>query len=561
MGAVYKARDERTGSLVALKVVKDQADPAFFERFERETKAAASIHHPGVTAVLDSGVVDRAPFIAFELVTGGTLRARLRTEGRLGVAEVVRVARGLTAALAEIHAAGLVHRDVKPENVLLAPRGETGECDPKLSDLGLVRRAGPGTDLTRTGELVGTVAYLSPEQANGERVLDGRADLYSLGVLMFELLTGEVPFKGQGYSVLIAHMKEAPPSPRALVPEIPPALERLVLHLLEKAPAARPGTAAEVARALDALDVDRGLPSGVKVLLGAAVAAMLLAGAAIAFAPGRRAPVPAPALRPSPPIVAPVAPPPPPAPIVFPETAPECLEKADGLLAKDPGTALRFADQAIAVDTSLTAAYWTRGKARRALGRDVEPTAEEQARAAKIVQESGEIYSKVGFAKDQEAIRAVLGATHELLAIEWKNAPIWTVRGDLLRMLDDLPEAARCHARAIELDPGLAIAHLRLADVWLQDPQRPFDPSIEELRLTLALPIPEEMQVTALRKRSDAYTRKSDALATAGDRAAARRALDAAIADIGDAFVKTHEPRDRVFLEALREKLKGFVRR
>ncbi|MGH3977197.1 MAG: protein kinase domain-containing protein, partial [Pseudonocardiaceae bacterium] len=195
MSTVYRGTDTRLERPVAIKVMTPQfaADPLFLQRFEREARAAARLHHSGVVAVHDQGV-DSSPtgnhvFLVMELVEGGTLRDVLREHGTLPVPLAITVAEIVLSALAAAHREGLVHRDIKPENVLIGPGGVV-----KVADFGLVRAA---AEASSTGEVIlGTVAYLSPEQvATG--AADARSDVYAVGVLLFEMLTGAPPYTGE----------------------------------------------------------------------------------------------------------------------------------------------------------------------------------------------------------------------------------------------------------------------------------------------------------------------------------------------------------------------------
>jgi WD40 repeat protein len=249
MGAVYRAEDA-TGQPVALKVMKADADPVSLERFHREARVAAEVRHPNVVSVFASGGDAHAPFLALELVEGGTLRDLLKREGRLDWRRAVMHGAEIARGLAAIHASGLVHRDLKPDNVLLAPTGA------KVSDLGLARRASTGLStegLTRTGELLGTVEYMAPEQLEDAKRADARADLYALGASLYALLTGAPPFQGRGPGLMKRVFLESPRPPSALAPDIPDALDALVLSLLAKSPANRPPDASAVARELEAI--------------------------------------------------------------------------------------------------------------------------------------------------------------------------------------------------------------------------------------------------------------------------------------------------------------------
>ena len=253
MGVVYRAEEEPGGRPVALKVIARDlvANPNYMKRFEREARAAAAVSHPNIAALRGSGEQDGVTYLAFELVPGGTLKARLATKGPLEWREAARLGARIASALAAIHEAGFVHRDVKPENVLL-----DGDGTPKLADFGLARREqadqGGRGSLTKTGEILGTPEYMSPEQADGAPT-DARADLYSLGATIHALVAGRPPFEGQGYMLLTQVLTRPPPPLRTIVPSVPEALDRLVLELLAKDPTARPARAAEVAVRLETL--------------------------------------------------------------------------------------------------------------------------------------------------------------------------------------------------------------------------------------------------------------------------------------------------------------------
>ena len=264
MGAVYLALDAELNRPVALKVMLPRyaADARASERFRREARAAAAVKHDNVVTVYRVGQDERAgPFIAMEFLSGHPLDEYLRRKGRLTVPQALRVGAEAASGLAAAHALGLVHRDIKPANLWLeAPNGRV-----KILDFGLARPVDANTfagDLTRTGQVVGTPAYMSPEQARGEAV-DHRSDLFSLGVLLYQLCTGARPFdRGSLMANMIALGTEHPTPVRALNADVPEALERVIHHLLEKEPAARPQSGSEVAAALRALERGAGAPPG-----------------------------------------------------------------------------------------------------------------------------------------------------------------------------------------------------------------------------------------------------------------------------------------------------------
>ena len=242
---VYLARDERLDRDVAVAVIKTEGlDEAGRHRIDREARAMARLgDHPNIVTVFD--VVEEAgdPQIIAQYMAGGTLGERLAGEesGRLPVAEVLRLGEELALALEHAHGLGIVHRDVKPANVWLTADGTA-----KLGDFGLASMIDQSR-LTTEGMVVGTVAYLAPEQAVG-RTPDARADLYSLGVVLYELLTGRPPFLGDdAVAVISQHLNTAPVATTWHSPGVPPALDALVLRLLAKDPAQRPASAGEVA--------------------------------------------------------------------------------------------------------------------------------------------------------------------------------------------------------------------------------------------------------------------------------------------------------------------------
>ncbi len=242
MAEVFSATDRVLDRRVAVKVLVPPfaSDPSFVARFEREARASAGLNHPHVVAVYDAGVADGTAFLVMEYLPGLTLRELLKQRGALPEGEAVglaaQVADGLTAA----HRAGLVHCDIKPANVLLDADGRA-----KVADFGIARAASmePTTDTT---SVLGTVHYLSPEQAQRQPI-DARSDVYSLGALLYELLTGSVPFAGNSpVAVAIQHVQAPPPSPRAVRPEISRATEAVVLRALAKRPDERFQSAADM---------------------------------------------------------------------------------------------------------------------------------------------------------------------------------------------------------------------------------------------------------------------------------------------------------------------------
>jgi hypothetical protein len=258
MGLVLQAQDTQLVRLVALKVMKPEvaASAAARQRFQREARATAAVKSDHVITIYNVGEEHGVPFLAMELLEGEPLDQRLARGDRLDTAEVLRLGREMALGLAAAHARGLIHRDLKPGNVWLeAPDGRV-----KLLDFGLARAAVDDVQVTSSGVVVGTPAYMAPEQARGEK-LDHRADLFSLGVVLYRLCTGEMPFKGDTMMAVLTALALANPKPvREVAPDVPPALADLVRRLLAKSPADRPQTAKEVAAALLALEREAAAP-------------------------------------------------------------------------------------------------------------------------------------------------------------------------------------------------------------------------------------------------------------------------------------------------------------
>lgn len=243
MADVFLARDVLLDRPVAVKVLFPQfaAEPTFVERFRREAQAAANLNHPSIVAVYDWGEHDNTYFIVMEFVDGRSLADVLRAEGTLHPDRAAEICTDVAAALGFAHRNGTVHRDVKPGNILITPEGQV-----KVTDFGIARAFGGGDELTQTGSVMGTATYFSPEQAQGKNV-DPRSDLYSLGVVLFEMVTGQPPFVGDSpVAIAYKHVQEAPPRPTSLNPAIPKPLESVIARLLAKNPAQRYPSAEEV---------------------------------------------------------------------------------------------------------------------------------------------------------------------------------------------------------------------------------------------------------------------------------------------------------------------------
>jgi beta-lactam-binding protein with PASTA domain len=247
MAEVWMAEDEVLGRRVALKLLGGRFvdDPEFRERFRREAQAAAALTHPNIVGIFDRAEWNGIPYIAMELVDGSTLKDLVRERGPLPPTVAVEFIEQILRALGYAHKRGLVHRDVKPQNVIIDPDGVA-----KVADFGIARAG--NSEMTETGTILGTVQYVSPEQAQGLPT-DRRSDLYSAGVVLYELLTGRVPFDGEAsVSVALKHVTEPPVPPGQLRPGIPPALDAVVMRALAKDPARRFQTAEEFIAALEA---------------------------------------------------------------------------------------------------------------------------------------------------------------------------------------------------------------------------------------------------------------------------------------------------------------------
>jgi serine/threonine-protein kinase len=246
MADVYLAEDQQLGRKVALKLLHRRfaEDPGFVERFRREAQAAAGLQHPNVVGVYDRGQYEDTYYIAMEYLPGRTLKQLIRQDAPLDPVRAIDITVQILKAARFAHRRGVIHRDLKPHNVIIDDADQA-----KVTDFGIARAG--ASDMTETGSIMGTAQYLSPEQAQGHAVSAG-SDLYSVGVILYELVTGRVPFDAEAaVTIAIKHVSEAPIPPRTINPNVPPELEQVILWALNKSPADRPTDAEQLIDALE----------------------------------------------------------------------------------------------------------------------------------------------------------------------------------------------------------------------------------------------------------------------------------------------------------------------
>ena len=458
MGVVFRARHRVSGDPAALKLLLGAA-PAQRTRFAREAAALARIRHPHLVRLIASGEDQGRPFLALELIAGQTLGQRLARMGPLGPQETVELARRLASALEALHAAGLVHRDVKPDNVLLGDDGR-----PRLVDLGLVKDLDPATDgLSRSGVFLGTPGWWAPEQALGRPERIGpHTDIYGLGALLYACLTGQPPHPAGDLAEAIARAERGapPPPPSTLAPGTSPALDALVLRCLAARPEERYPTASALGAALEALSSGRpgtqaepGLRLAGPLLLGGVVL-LLGIGAALAL---RRpaAPVPGQPAPPAPPARAEVAParssaatPQPAAPDeVPPGEVNQLIARGSARLAQgDLDGALTDFDRVLLLQPDEPIGLVGRSQAWARLG----DTAQAMADAARYLERHPTGLSVHLLRDDLQRVRAPRAG--DATPAQLVN------RGVQRERLGDLAAAERDYTRALELDPGRAVA-------------------------------------------------------------------------------------------------------
>jgi hypothetical protein len=248
MSSVWRSHDRLLDRTVAIKVLHEQfaADDEYVERFRREARSVAQLSHPNIVTVIDRGEDESRQFIVFEFVDGENLKQLIRRTGRLPVRDAIQMALQMARALAFAHGRGLVHRDVKPQNVLLSGDGQA-----KMTDFGIARSVDV-QGVTITGTVLGTSEYISPEQARGEQV-NAQSDVYSLGVVLYELLTGNVPFTGENFvAIALKHVHEPPPNLLERRPDAPPRVAMAVERAMAKDPADRFQSMGELCNELEA---------------------------------------------------------------------------------------------------------------------------------------------------------------------------------------------------------------------------------------------------------------------------------------------------------------------
>ena len=247
MGTIYEAYDERLDRKVAVKVLKHGfvEEERWVERFRREARSVAALSHPNLANVLDYGEDEGTHFIVMELAEGRDLARVIREDGPLEPARALRIAGGVCRALHHAHSAGVIHRDIKPANIIVSDDDRV-----KVTDFGIARASGDST-LTATGSVLGTAHYISPEHASGE-VATEQSDVYSLGIVLYEMLTGSLPYTGDSpIAVALRHVSDTVPAPSALAPDTPPEIDDIVRKATEKDPSKRFPSAAALGVAVD----------------------------------------------------------------------------------------------------------------------------------------------------------------------------------------------------------------------------------------------------------------------------------------------------------------------
>ena len=464
MGVVYRARHAESGTLVALKVMTGSPDPETVQRLEREARVAQRLDHQGAVAPRATGVLQGRPYAVMELVTGETFAALL-DRGALERGHALALVREVALVLAHAHERGVVHRDLKPANVMIDAQGRA-----RVLDFGLALASGERS-LTETGLVVGTPSYLSPEQARGDKTPVGPpADVYALGGMLYRILAGQPPFRGDALTLLRKVLVERPVPVRTLDPTIPRLLDDLVLRCLEKDPARRP-RAIEVARALEGLatakeEAGRRPP----YLLAGAVAASLVFAGAAAWSLRAPRPVTPPPLAP-PPAALPVSPPvpptlaPPPPVAVSEEARTRAHDLARDAIAAmdrhDPATAWQLAHDALELDPREPVAHVIEGERLWTQGSFADGQAEmEKGIALDPDRWEGHFYLAQLLLRQQDRPGAVREMTEAVRTRPGVARPI-VLRGIYYLELDDLANAKKDLEAARILNPtGPGVAEL-----------------------------------------------------------------------------------------------------
>jgi serine/threonine protein kinase/Tfp pilus assembly protein PilF len=476
MGAVFAAEDTNLRRKVALKVMKLDLvdDEQARKRFLREARAMAAVQHDRIIAVYGVGMIGNLPYLAMPLLSGESLEKRLKAKRQVPLAEALRIAREAAEGLAAAHKAGLVHRDVKPANLWL--EGEARRV--KILDFGLAR-AVEGSRVTRSGAVVGTPAFMSPEQARGETV-DHRSDLFSLGTVLYRLATGKLPFGGStAFDMMAAVTDDEPVPPRQVNGQVPEALERLILRLLDKDAAKRPASAAGTARELAV--IERQLATGPPSRWGRAVFLLLLLGVLgvggvflwplasrwweanhdsvgnLLSATGRR-PAEAATHRTAPGT---------PKPIASVPAAVDLIKKGDALVEEKEFTkAIDDYSEAIRLDPRSAEAWYRRGFARYYL-RDYDDAIKDYTEAIHLDPTDGRAYFERARAwhngKNQYE-KSVEDCT-EAIRLKYELALSFSNRGLARQQMKEYDKALKDFDEAIRLDPKRAFAFNRKA--WL----------------------------------------------------------------------------------------------
>ena len=264
MSVVYKAKDKLLNRFVAIKILKPEFinDHKFIDSFRRESQAAASLSHPNIVNIYDVGREGNIHYIVMELIEGKTLSDYIKEQGPMSYPKVIALSKQIAAALSFAHKNHIIHRDVKPHNVMITPNGTA-----KITDFGIAKAVNAATIVDNTDGIIGSVHYFSPEQARGGYV-DEKSDIYSLGIVMYEMLTGKVPFDGDNpVNIALMHINGEMVPPSKIVDGVPPALEHIILKCTDKYPVNRFASADELIEALNNLEFV-GSVVGNSVLMG-----------------------------------------------------------------------------------------------------------------------------------------------------------------------------------------------------------------------------------------------------------------------------------------------------